>query len=82
MVVVHRAYGFRFVIYLADHEPAHVHITGPGQAKINLLGPDGAPQLVYSIGIKRPDMRRLMAEAFDRRDYFLMEWGRIHGEHN
>jgi hypothetical protein len=25
MVVVHRAYGFRFVIYMSDHEPAHVH---------------------------------------------------------
>ena len=46
MIVVHRAHGFRFVIYTADHEPAHVHITGPGQAKINLLGSDGKPEVV------------------------------------
>ncbi len=32
MAVVHRAYGFRFVIYTFDHEPAHLHITGAGQA--------------------------------------------------
>ncbi len=38
MVVIHRAYGFRFVIYTVDHEPAHIHITGAGQAKINLYG--------------------------------------------
>ena len=57
MVVVHRARGFRFVIYTLDHEPAHVHVTGAGQAKIGLLGPDGAPELVYSIGISRPDLR-------------------------
>ena len=38
MVVVHRAYGYRFVIYTLDHEPAHIHLTGPAQAKINLLG--------------------------------------------
>ena len=42
MVVVHRAHGFRFVIYRLDHEPAHVHIVGrEGQAKINLLGAGG-----------------------------------------
>jgi len=79
MVVVHRAFGFRFVIYTLDHEPAHVHITGPGQAKINLLGPNGMPQVVYSIGINRSDLRRLLTEATARRDEFLHEWDRIHG---
>ncbi len=79
MVVVHRAYGFRFVIYTLDHQPAHVHVTGPGQAKVNLLGPDGRPELVYSVGIKRPDLRRLMAEVIARRESFLQEWERIHG---
>ena len=79
MVVVHRAHGYRFVIYTLDHEPAHVHITGPGQAKVNLLGPEGAPELVWSVGIKRPDMRRLFAEVVERRDEFLKAWERIHG---
>ena len=79
MVVVHRAHGFCFVIYTQDHEPAHVHVTGPGQAKINLLGPGGAPQAVYSIGIKRFDMRRLMDEVAAHRAHFLAEWERIHG---
>ena len=79
MVVVHRAHGFRFVIYTLDHEPAHVHITGPGQAKINLLGPDGEPELVSSIGIKRADMRRLFAQVVERREEFLKAWERIHG---
>ena len=82
MVVIHRAYGFRFVIYTLDHEPAHVHITGPGQAKIDLLGSDDLPEIVYSIGIKRSDMRRLMAEVMERRDDFLREWERIHGQRN
>ncbi len=79
MVVVHRALGFRFVIYTADHEPAHIHVTGPGQAKINLLGPDGRPQLVYSIGIKRSDMKRLMAEVVLHQERLLEEWERVHG---
>lgn len=80
MVVVHRAHGFRFVIYTADHEPAHVHITGAGQVKINLLGPDGNPEIVSSVGIKRSDLRRLFAEVIERRDSFLREWERIHGQ--
>jgi len=80
MIVVHRAHGFRFVIYTADHEPAHVHITGPGQAKISLLGPGGEPEIVWSIGIKRSDLRRLIDEVKDRRNQFLEEWERIHGQ--
>ncbi len=79
MVVVHRALGFRFVIYTLDHEPAHVHITGAGQAKINLLGADGRPEMVQSIGIKRTDMRRLMAEAIEYQAHFFAEWEKIHG---
>jgi hypothetical protein len=79
MVVVYRAHGFRFVIYTLDHDPAHIHITGPGQAKINLIGSDGMPEVVSSIGIKRSDMRRLMAEVIEHRDEFLKEWRRIHG---
>jgi hypothetical protein len=80
MVVVHRAHGFRFVIYTLDHEPAHVHITGPGQAKINLVGPDGAPEIVSVAGIKRSDMRRLFSMVLERRDTFLKDWERIHGQ--
>ena len=80
MVVIHRAFGYRFVIYTLDHEPAHVHITGAGQAKINLLGAGGAPEIVFSAGIGRADMRRLLAEATAHREKFLQEWERIHGK--
>lgn len=79
MVVVHRAFGFRFVIYTQDHDPAHVHITGPGQAKVNLVGASGRPELVYSIGIKRSDLRRIMGEIESERQRLLEQWERIHG---
>jgi hypothetical protein len=79
MVVVHRAFGFHFVTYTADHEPAHIHITGAGQAKINLTGPKGTPEVVYSIGIKRSDMRRLLAEVVAHWQALLSDWERIHG---
>ena len=79
MIVVHRAHGFRFVIYAADHKPAHVHATGAGHAKINLVGVGGHPELVFSIRIKRSDMRRLFAEVIEHRVRLLQEWERIHG---
>ena len=68
------------MIYTFDHEPAHVHVTGPGQAKVNLIGPDGDIEVVSEIGIKKSDMRRLKAEITERRDDFLREWERIHGD--
>ena len=71
MVVVHRAHGFRFVIYTLDHEPAHVHIVGrEGQAKINLLGAGGRPERVWSVRVQRSDPRRLFAEVVERRKRF------------
>jgi hypothetical protein len=90
MVAVHRAHGFRFVITTLDHEPAHVHIVGgEGQSacshrwgrgpKINLWGPGGRPELVWSVGVKRSDLRRLFAEAVERREAFLKDWEQIHG---
>jgi hypothetical protein len=82
MIVVHRAGGFRFVIYTSDHEPAHVHLIGEGHAKINLVGPDGVPELVFSIGIKKSDMRRLLGEVMDHREVLLERWERIHGNHD
>lgn len=79
MLVVHRAFGFRLVIHTQDHEPAHVHITGAGQAKINLLDQNGNPELVYRIGIKRADLRRILNEVAVKQSRFLSEWERIHG---
>lgn len=41
MVTVLRAHGLRVVIFSNDHQPAHVHVFGDGQAKVNLLGAEG-----------------------------------------
>jgi hypothetical protein len=80
VVVVHRAHGYRVVIYTADHEPAHVHAIGEGIAKFNLVGPArDEVEIVYSTGIKHGDLRRLYAEIVEHRDRLLAEWERIHG---
>lgn len=75
MVVIYRAHGFRIVIYTADHDPAHIHITGAGQAKVNLSGRDGKPELVSAVGIKQSDMRRLVSVISEHRNEFFEGMG-------
>jgi hypothetical protein len=36
--------GLRVVIFLDDHDPAHVHVFGDGEVKINLAGPAASPK--------------------------------------
>ena len=48
MVTIHRAHGLRIVIFTDDHDRPHVHVFGNGHAKINPIGPDGGPELVWA----------------------------------
>ena len=79
MATVYRGQGMRAVIFLDDHEPAHVHVFGDGQAKINLLGKDGLPELVWADGMKRSEVRRAMKIVIERQAEFLARWRKIHG---
>lgn len=79
MVTVHRAFGLSFVIFLDDHAPAHVHVFGDGEAKIELLGQGGTPRLVWAKGMTRADIRRAMQIATQHRDMLLQRWRDIHG---
>jgi len=79
MVMIYRAHGLRVIIFTDDHEPAHVHVFGDGQAKINLIGPDGSPALVWAEDMKANDLRRAVQLVRDQQELFLAKWGEIHG---
>ena len=79
MVTILSAQGLRFVIFVDDHEPAHVHVFGDGHLKVNLVGADG-PALIWADGMKRGDIRRAMTIVAERQDEFLRRWRRIHGQ--
>lgn len=66
------------MIYTFDHEPPHLHVYGDGEAKIQLVGEGGLPEIPFSIGMKRPDRRRVLAEVEERLAYLIKEWNRIH----
>jgi hypothetical protein len=63
MVTVLRAQGLRVVIFTDDHDPAHVHVFGDGETKINLLGPNGRPALVWATGAARSEVRKAMQSS-------------------
>ncbi len=79
MVTIWRADGLRVVIFVDDHQPAHVHVFGDGHAKINLLGADGIPELVWADGMTRGDIRRAMRIVIEQQELLLARWEDIHG---
>ena len=79
MVTIHREGGLRIAIFKDDHEPAHVHVSGDGEAKVDLIGPDGQPALVWSVGLGKSDLRRALRIVASRQSEFLERWRAIHG---
>jgi hypothetical protein len=67
------------VIFVDDHEPAHVQVFGDGEVKINLAGPGDQPELVWAVGAKRNEVRRAMALVEEHRQDFAAGWRQIHG---
>jgi hypothetical protein len=79
MIVVLRAQGLRVFIFVDDHEPAHVHVRGDGQAKVLLVGADGRPELAWSSGMNRSEKRRALLAIKEAQAELLEHWRRIHG---
>lgn len=52
---------------------------GDGEAKINLLGADGAPALIWAEGISRGKVRRAMRVAIEQQLFLMARWEDIHG---
>lgn len=79
MVTVLRSGGLRVVIYLDDHEPAHVHVLGDGEAKFDLGVASGTIALVWSRGFANADVRRAFRLVRAHRDELIERWRNIHG---
>ena len=79
MATVHREAGLRFIIFVDDHEPAHVHVIGDGHAKINLAGANGTPELVSNDGFRSGDLRKALRIVTEQRAAMQAKWDEIHG---
>lgn len=74
-----RSGGLRIVIYLDDHEPAHVHVIGDGEAKIDLGAASRVPELIWSRGFSSADLCRAFRLVRAHRDELIERWSEIHG---
>lgn len=80
MPTLMRVNGARVVIYPNDHDPAHVHIIGPGVvARFALNCPDGRIETMNAEGLKRPALERIGEAAEAALDVLCAEWSRLHG---
>jgi hypothetical protein len=79
MVTVLRVHGLRIVIFTNDHEPAHIHVFGDGEAKINLHGAGGTPELVWADAMSRSEIRRALRIVTEQQAFLLARWEEIHG---
>lgn len=79
MVTVHREAGFRIAIYLEDHEPAHVHVYGDGEMKINLLSANGRPKVIDYKGMRAGDIRKALRIVTDNQAMLIAKWKEFHG---
>lgn len=79
MVTVLRADGLRVVIYVNDHLPAHVHVFGDGEAKINLVEAQGGPNLIWAYNMTRGEVRCAIGLVVKQHEFLLRRWEDIHG---
>ena len=80
MPTVLRTGSLRFVMWLNDHSPAHVHvIAGDAEATIELGGQGVHPRLVLNCGMKRADLADALRAAHEHQAALLERWRAIHG---
>jgi len=75
MVTVLRSGGFRVVIFTNAHEPAHVHVFGDGEAKVNLVE---TVELVWAHAMSTAELRRAVRLVAEHRDELLTRWRVLH----
>ena len=75
MVTLLRAAGMRFVIYKDDHEPAHLHVYGDGEARISIFD----LTVLSNRGMKKRDLAVALAIVHANQGMFIEHWGVIHG---
>ncbi len=76
MPVILRESGFRFIIYLDDHPPPHVHVEGGGgSAKIEIE----PVNLIWSRKLKRRDVNWALDIVRRNSVEFGIAWRNIHG---
>ena len=73
-----RAHELRFMIFVDDHQPAHVHVFGDGEAKVEIGRDTEPPRLIYSEQMSSSVQRRIVRIVRENRRLLLQKWTEIH----
>lgn len=80
MPTILRQAGFRVMIYVADHPPAHVHVKkAGGELIVNLGDEETAPSIRANNSMAKSDERQAVRIVEDNQDGFLIAWRELHG---
>ena len=80
MPTIIRVAKLRIVIYLNDHGPAHVHVTGAGgEAKIKLGMRGRKPRLMINNGMTQADLAVALRVVDAEGSLLRRKWREIHG---
>lgn len=74
MITLLRVSGMRFVIYTDDHEPAHLHVYGDGEARIDIA----LVRVISNRGMSKRDLTRALNIVLEHRSMFLEKWRDMH----
>jgi len=77
---IHQERGLRFIIYLDDHVPAHVHVWHAGLVGKIQLGVEGMMPSVADAGrLPTPKLRQALRIVEANQAIFLEQWRLYHG---
>lgn len=77
MPTVLRHEGFRFMIFLNDHEPPHVHVHKAGNECRVGLDP---VVVLHNYGFNRRDLSYIIKITNDSHAQLLKAWHELHGD--
>lgn len=82
MPTIDREGPFKVIVYLNDHEPAHVHVWhASGVIVIDLVTEEGEPSIREIRGeVKDNDAQRAFDLAKKKQAVYLERWNEIHGD--
>ena len=75
MPTILRSFGFRFMIYVHDHEPAHVHAIKAGAVLVVILEPLSIRE---NRDMPRNEINHALSIIAANRDLLISEWNRLH----
>jgi len=79
MPTILRIGGYRFVIDVFDHEPAHVHVkSNGGEAIFYLNCPQGPPALRKNFGFGVSELTRIRRLIQENVDLLCEAWKELH----